>query len=388
MADNGHNGHGGSGDGAMADAGADAQAGDHTGRFLVLLDLDTMDAGMSALSDGAGIAAAEHADIDDTDATAEALAAGTPVVLDDIGVAVVPAAPDQTQDLRRAAGAAPQVDEIEPERIVTISQDLMVADYLRGYRAGVDALVEKVLAAGFDGVTAASAALGVWDETHSTWGLQATRVVEACHSGSGIKLAVLDTGFDLDHPDFTGRPVTTASFIRGEDVQDGHGHGTHCIGTACGPKVPTTGPRYGVAHDAQIFAGKVLSNRGSGADGGILSGINWAVGQGCRVVSMSLGAPTEIGSRHSAVYEAVARRALRRGTVIVAAAGTRAGAPAWSTLWRIRRTARPSWRSPPSPPRCASRGSRARASTRTAARSTSPLPAWASSRRGPTGTGR
>jgi subtilisin family serine protease len=327
MADNGHNGSGDTGAGTMADAGADATAGQHTGRHLVLLDPDAMDAGMSALSDAAGIAAAEHADVYDVEATVEALAAGSPVVLDEIGVAVVPAEPDQQQALTRAALAAPQVTEIEPERIVTISQDLQVADYLRGYRAGVDALVERVLEAGLDGATAAAAALGAWDETHATWGLQATRVVESCWSGGGVKLAVLDTGCDLNHADFAGRSIATASFIRGEDVQDGHGHGTHCIGTACGPKAPATGPRYGVAHGAEIFAGKVLSNRGSGADGGILAGINWAVGRDCQVISMSLGAPTQIGSRHSAVYEAVARRALRRGTVIVAAAGNESRRP-------------------------------------------------------------
>ena len=60
---------------------------------------------------------------------------------------------------------------------------------------------------------------------------------------AGIKVAVLDTGFALGHPDFVGRAVTSATFV-GQPVQDLHGHGTHCIGTSCGPKAPAgTTPR-------------------------------------------------------------------------------------------------------------------------------------------------
>ena len=72
---------------------------------------------------------------------------------------------------------------------------------------------------------------------------------------------------------------------------------------------------------AEIFVGKVLSNQGSGGDAGILAGINWAVANGCQVISMSLGAPVQPGEPFSPVYEGVAQRALTSGTLIVAAAG-------------------------------------------------------------------
>jgi subtilisin family serine protease len=116
--------------------------------------------------------------------------------------------------------------------------------------------------------------------------------------------------------------------VPNEAVQDLHSHGTHCIGTSCGPKQPTNAAveRYGVAHGAQIFAGKVLSNGGSGADGWILGGINWAIAQGCHVISMSLGARTTQAG-FSAVYENAAQVALSRGTLIVAAAGNDGGQP-------------------------------------------------------------
>jgi subtilisin family serine protease len=173
----------------------------------------------------------------------------------------------------------------------------------------------------------AAAALAAVDESQATWGLQAIKALESCHSGRGIRVAVLDTGMDLEHADFLPRSIVSESFIDGEEVQDGHGHGTHCIGTACGPLSPAELPRYGVAHEAEIYAGKVLSNRGSGADRGILAGIEWAVTNGCRVVSMSLGAATRPGQRHSRVYEQVARRAMAAGTLIVAAAGNESDRP-------------------------------------------------------------
>jgi subtilisin family serine protease len=60
------------------------------------------------------------------------------------------------------------------------------------------------------------------DESQNTWGLQATKVVQSRFSGRGIKVAVLDTGLDLQHPDFSGRHITAASFVPGETPQDGH----------------------------------------------------------------------------------------------------------------------------------------------------------------------
>jgi subtilisin family serine protease len=146
-------------------------------------------------------------------------------------------------------------------------------------------------------------------------------------TGKGIRVAVLDTGFDLTHPDFAGRKITAQSFVPDEEVQDGHGHGTHCIGTACGPMHPHRLPRYGVAYESEIFAGKVLSNRGSGADSGILAGIHWAITQGCQVVSMSLGATVQPGDGFSQVFEEVASRALEAGTLIIAAAGNESQRP-------------------------------------------------------------
>ncbi|WAT17653.1 S8 family serine peptidase [Aurantiacibacter sp. MUD11] len=166
--------------------------------------------------------------------------------------------------------------------------------------------------------TFAFAINAIEDNADATWGLQATRVLGSNWTGAGIKVAVLDTGMDLGHPDFAGRPMTSASFIPGQSVQDGHGHGTHCIGTACGPYAPDGGvPRYSIAHEAEIFAGKVLSNSGSGSAGGILAGINWAIANNCEVISMSLGAAIPV----QGYYTAAMQRALAAGSLVIAASG-------------------------------------------------------------------
>lgn len=156
-----------------------------------------------------------------------------------------------------------------------------------------------------------------------TWGLDVTNVVRSKYSGKGVKVAILDTGFDFNHPGFKSRSIQSKSFVEGQGVQDGHGHGTHCTGTACGSKNPEDSKRYGVAHEADIYIGKVLGNDGGGVDGSILAGIDWAIKQGCDIISMSLGGPValDVLSSDSSVYELVARRALEKNILIIAAAG-------------------------------------------------------------------
>ena len=159
------------------------------------------------------------------------------------------------------------------------------------------------------------------DTAERTWGIAATGAVSAPFTGKGIRIAVLDTGFDLLHPDFASRPVIAESFVAGETVDDIQGHGTHCTGIAAGPEAGHNTPRYGVAPEADILIGKVLGNNGSGLEIDILDGMAWAIEQGAEVISMSLGRATQPGEIPSAAYERLGRRALERGALIVAAAG-------------------------------------------------------------------
>jgi subtilisin family serine protease len=300
-----------------------------TGRLLVLLDQGA-DARAAArtLTRAAGVSLTSSADAGEGALDADVLRAGAGVHLDSLGVLVIEPEPDQAAALASISGSTPGVLAVEAERIVYAIEGGSLAGYVQGFRDGVDDLAQRVL--GLDATTAAEGELTpaeTFVDTDTTWGLKAVGVVGTTWTGKGIRIAVLDTGFDAGHPDFVGRTVTRASFISGQTADDGHGHGTHCIGTACGPRQPQRLPAYGIASEAEIYAGKVLSNQGSGADGGILQGIDWAIRNKCTVISMSLGAPVALNAAYSTVYETVAVRALAAGSLIVAAAGNESSRP-------------------------------------------------------------
>ncbi|MFG3039460.1 S8 family serine peptidase [Streptomyces sp. NPDC048330] len=107
--------------------------------------------------------------------------------------------------------------------------------------------------------------------------------------GSGVKVAVLDTGADLDHPDLQGRVDEAKSFVAGESADDGNGHGTHVASTVGGSGAASGGAEKGVAPGARLLIGKVLGDSGAGADSAVIAGMEWARAQGADVVSMSLG---------------------------------------------------------------------------------------------------
>ncbi|MDQ3276719.1 MAG: S8 family serine peptidase [Bacteroidota bacterium] len=159
------------------------------------------------------------------------------------------------------------------------------------------------------------------DSDEFSWGCQAIKLPASKSTGKGVNIAVLDTGLNLTHPDFSRLNIQSKSFIKQQDVEDGNGHGTHCCGISVGGLQKKTGWRYGVAIDANLFAGKVLNNQGAGYDSGILAGIEWALQNKCKVISMSLGGGVEEGETFSPAYERVARTALRNGCIIIAAAG-------------------------------------------------------------------
>jgi subtilisin family serine protease len=291
-----------------------------TGRFIVVFADDEDDPG-AVLTSAAGLPdVATSRDFKEGEDLVET-AGRDGTIFAGLGMAVVSADPDQLAALQTSRSVQGRVLSVSPELVHHIMG--ASSEYVQGYRDGVSDLSDR-LGTASDARYGSSALPSVpifQDSAQFTWGLQATETTTSAFSGNGIRVAVLDTGFNAAHPDFAGRAVTMKSFIPGESAEDGHGHGTHCIGTACGSKAPSTGPRYGVAYGAEIFAGKVLSNAGSGSDSGILAGIEWALVEGCAIISMSLGA--DVAESHPP-YTTAGRRALDQGVLIIAAAGNNA----------------------------------------------------------------
>ncbi|KAB1990687.1 S8 family peptidase [Streptomyces triticiradicis] len=140
------------------------------------------------------------------------------------------------------------------------------------------------------------------------------------YDGKGVKVAVLDTGADLDHPDLAGRIGGTRSFVPGEAVQDGHGHGTHTASTVGGSGAASDGAEKGVAPGADLLIGKVLADSGYGDESWIIAGMDWAADQGAKVVSMSLGTSTPSDGT-DVISQAVNRLTDETGALFVIAAG-------------------------------------------------------------------
>lgn len=143
----------------------------------------------------------------------------------------------------------------------------------------------------------------------------------AGYTGKGVKVAVLDTGIDVNHPDFAGLIDGTASFVPGEAVTDVNGHGTHVAGTIVGSGAASGGDNKGVAPDADLFVGKVLGGaEGSGLDSWVMAGMQWAAETGADVVNMSFGDsyPTDGSDPMSQTVDALSEQ---YGTLFVIAAG-------------------------------------------------------------------
>jgi subtilisin len=304
--------------------------GEYTGRLLLVGKPNQGKNTISNIKKMTGLSVLSSLDFKDQAVGVEDMNSADGIYFEEIGITLLtPKSEDDFRTLSTAAEFAGEEEDtpmVELERIVH-AFDENFADYLRGFRDAINTVADK-----FDAGNTIAQQRSFLEETTTlangvTWGLQATKVVVGfpftqTKTGAGIKVAVLDTGMDLSHPDFAGRTIVHQSFVPGEAVQDGHGHGTHCIGTACGPLEPTdqNQPRYGVAYACDIYAGKVLNNGGSGADSWILAGINWAIAQGCHVISMSLGARA-LQNGFSQAYENAAQAALNAGSLIVAAAG-------------------------------------------------------------------
>ncbi|MFF9979511.1 S8 family peptidase [Streptomyces erythrochromogenes] len=153
----------------------------------------------------------------------------------------------------------------------------------------------------------------------STRQVAATAAWAAGYDGKGTKVAVLDTGTDLEHPDLKGRVSASKNFTDSDTDADRQGHGTHTISTVGGSGAESGGARKGVAPGAELLSGKVLNDQGYGLDSWIIAGMEWAVAAKADVVSMSLGDPSQTACDDP--LAAAAEQLSRQGPLFVVAAG-------------------------------------------------------------------
>jgi subtilisin family serine protease len=311
---------------ALLEAAVTGGSGMYTGRKIVTFKPGAYEAGVRSLAASPSLRAASSADFTDHAVDFATLGDAASLLFPELNVAVMPAAqPGEPVAAMAPAMAVPDspILAIEPETFVFPAEGDWQS-YVQGFAAAAARIAQDL-----GGMPGAAMRLPAPHEEEAavaaaTWGLVATRATESRFSGAGIKVAVLDTGFDLRHPDFQGRAFTAQSFIAGQAPQDGNGHGTHTTGTACGPKGPVGVPRYGTAFGAPIFVGKVLSDTGGGTTATVLAGMNWAVANRCQVISMSLGAD---GVAPQTAYTQAGQAALNAGCLMIAAAGNASRRP-------------------------------------------------------------
>lgn len=189
---------------------------------------------------------------------------------------------------------------------------------------------------------------GSWGQSYEDlWWLKRVDADDAwaITRGTGVPVAVIDTGVDFNHPDLAANIWTNPTEANGlagvdddgngyiddihgwdlqnndNDPQDDNGHGTHVSGII-GAVADNSRGIAGVAPESKIIPVKVLDSGGSGLVSKVISGIRYAADLGAKVINMSLGIMRAFlpKSLQTALVNAV-KYALGKGSVVVAAAG-------------------------------------------------------------------
>jgi serine protease len=223
-----------------------------------------------------------------------------------------------TPEEREQLSKDPSVERIEPDgRVRALSLPVpqgSIGEYTPGVRT-----VE---------------ATAVWDAN-----LDGT-LDEHAPTGTGIRVCVIDSGIDPEHPELKQAYVGGKDFVDNDDLpwdrsEDawGYGHGTHVAGIIAaqlasgsanvGPEMDRNGV-VGVAPGAELLIARVLDTDGQAYVSNVLAALEWCQGQGAKIVSLSLGGPYETMTERDAFA-----RAAGNGVLVIAAAGNNGGALAY-----------------------------------------------------------
>ncbi|MCA0987128.1 S8 family peptidase [Guptibacillus algicola] len=153
-------------------------------------------------------------------------------------------------------------------------------------------------------------------EQYAPQKVKAPAAWDVSQSSSSVKIAVIDTGVDYNHPDLSGKVIKGYDFADNDnDPMDEHYHGTHVAGIA-GANTNNGIGIAGLAPNASILAVRVLDESGSGSLDDVAQGIRYSADQGAQVINLSLG-----GILGSQTLKDAVNYAWNKGSVVVAAAG-------------------------------------------------------------------
>jgi subtilisin family serine protease len=141
------------------------------------------------------------------------------------------------------------------------------------------------------------------------------------YTGSGVGVAIVDTGIDLNHADLGGPVAAFSAF--GGSPQDDQGHGTHVAGIVAARN--NTRDVVGVAPEATLYAVKVLNAKGSGTDSDVMAGLEWIANNAVTVIppiqvaNLSLGRPGTLNDNPA--LRAAFQEVVAAGVTVVVSAG-------------------------------------------------------------------
>jgi subtilisin len=149
------------------------------------------------------------------------------------------------------------------------------------------------------------------------WGIQRiyANLVWEVTTGSMVKVAILDTGIDLDHPDLWRNIKGGINTLRPrKSANDDNGHGTHLAGTIAA--IDNNFGVIGVGPEIYLYAVKILDKKGEGWLSDLIDALDWCIDNKIQVINMSFGSVEGNQSFHDAII-----RAHQAGITMVASAG-------------------------------------------------------------------
>lgn len=190
--------------------------------------------------------------------------------------------------------------------VINITEESDISSFEQELNADVETDIPiKMLADSIDWGIARIGADKVWDKG----------------TGSGVKIGIIDTGIQKDHPDLASNMITGYDFVNNDnDANDDNGHGTHVAGIAAASS--NSLGVVGVSHSSQLMPIKVLNSQGYGYLSDVAKGVYFAADNGARVINLSLGSTSD-----SLLLRDAINYAANKGVLIVAAAGNDGGAP-------------------------------------------------------------